>query len=264
MNMEVRNWMIAAGLLAGLAYGAMPTWAAPDRQVATNKQATAAIATAETNIAKAVTNAFDQLRADLNAAPAGDDKNNAQKDDNVKNALKNFGIGIGAVFGGPGGGAVSDANIGADKKVHVTKQQQAEARIIFEYHMWLATENENSMLIQAVRALCSPCKDCLDDCFEGWHAPTNGVIAGGLQVVVLTDPANTAINGFGGGYIMGIRNADKRDKSWNIGIGAVLQNSYKQLGSGFADGQPAPAGATTVQYKDTSVIRGYIMASFSW
>ena len=173
----------------------------------------------------------------------------------TNDVLKNFGVGIGALCGGPGGGPIGEAVIGADKKIHVTKQENTEARLILEYHFWLATEEENTMIVQLARVLHIPGSE------KTKHE--DGVVAGGLQVVVLTDSANAKIDGFGGGYICGVRSSDEK-RSFNIGIGAVLQNEYRQFASGFADGQPLPEGETEIRYKDTSAVRYYVVASFSW
>lgn len=239
-----------AGLVASLTLGAMTAWAADqqDGNMATHEQRAAALSTQELKSPSPEQNPKDK-------DPNKDQGNNK---DGKDNPLTNFGVGIGAVFGGPGGGPVTDASIGADKRVHIDKQQNAEARLILEYHVWLATEREPPMLVQAVHAVF---KDW--DWFkkETWH--TN-VISGGLQFVVLTDTGNAKVDGFGGGYIMGVRKKGKEDQSWNLGIGAVLQNDYQQLGSGFTDGQPPPAGETAIRYKDRSALRGYVMASFSW
>jgi len=71
------------------------------------------------------------------------------------------------------------------------------------------------------------------------------------------------INAIGGGLMWGWKEASNGN-ALNIGIGAIVDPSVKQLGKGIREDEPLPAGETEVRYRNISQWGFLVMTSFSF
>lgn len=71
------------------------------------------------------------------------------------------------------------------------------------------------------------------------------------------------LDGAGGGVMLGFRN-EKASKSFNIGIGWMVDQNSKELGTGLEEGKPLPAGAENIWYKTRSQGGIVLITSFTF
>jgi len=71
------------------------------------------------------------------------------------------------------------------------------------------------------------------------------------------------LDGAGGGVMLGFRN-EKVSKSFNIGIGWMVDQNSKELGTGLEEGKPLPAGAKDLWYKTRSQGGMVLITSFTF
>lgn len=72
-----------------------------------------------------------------------------------------------------------------------------------------------------------------------------------------------AIEGLGTGWMAGfLTGTHESNVSFNVALGAFLDENVQQLGSGFKDGQPPPAGETSVRFREEDEWRAMVLFSF--
>ncbi len=73
------------------------------------------------------------------------------------------------------------------------------------------------------------------------------------------------LEGLGAGIMTGFtRSDDKEKRSFNIGVGAFLDNNVSKLAPGLSDGGALPAGYTEPLLVEDSELRFMVMLSFRW
>jgi hypothetical protein len=72
------------------------------------------------------------------------------------------------------------------------------------------------------------------------------------------------IDSFGLGWMWGWRKAETDTRSFNIGIGIVLDPKVQVLGEGIAPNQPLPGGETAIRFKNESRLNAALLVSFNF
>ena len=131
----------------------------------------------------------------------------------------NFGVGVGVSYSSKEW--VNTATVQPDGTVLVTEQHKQLPRVILEAHYY------------------GVCQKRLSACDDGTFGigPFFGLAATG-----------DALDAFALGLMFGWKDSSAAASGggFSIGIGAVLDKNFKELAPGWADGQPAPGGQTTV------------------
>ena len=73
---------------------------------------------------------------------------------------------------------------------------------------------------------------------------------------------NGAAIGFG--WMFGFRKDEQESKSWNLGLGLVIDPSVKVLGDGMKENKPLPEGESQVRFKEKSQCGLLVLFSFSF
>ncbi len=138
-----------------------------------------------------------------------------------------FHLGVGVGFSADLGGRsrVDEAEI-VNGVVRVKQKSMAIPRILLETHYFITPDFNLFGLVPMGLWGVGP--------FIGIQASTEEII-----------------DSFAGGLMVGLRRADL-SQSLNVGIGAILDRNAKTLGGGFRDGQPPPAGESTVRFRENS------------
>jgi hypothetical protein len=70
---------------------------------------------------------------------------------------------------------------------------------------------------------------------------------------------------FGLGYMVGwsdeIASTPAATKSWNLGLGVLLESNVQRLGDGIHENQPLPDGETQVRYRKSGASSLFILLS---
>jgi len=133
-----------------------------------------------------------------------------------------FGVGIGLSWGGFE--EISEAQVGAGNVVVVTRRAKQQPRIILETHYY---------------GVCNwfDIKRCKAG--ELGFGPYFGIVA----------KSDKLISAASIGLMVGFRTPSGPDSTgFSIGIGAILDDAVPALAAGFAEGQPLPAGETTIRF----------------
>lgn len=124
--------------------------------------------------------------------------------------------------------------------VRVTKADNVRARIMLESHyFWRPKKGDGS--------------------FANW---------GWGPFVAIQPGTDEIIDSMGSGLMIGFRHPSEPDRSFNLGVGMVVDSSVKILGSGFVAGDPAPIDAEgnplAIRYEETSQLGAVLLFSFSF
>lgn len=197
-------------------------------QQAQDAQAAAAAAKAKADAASAEA-AKAQKDADAAAAALAKAKGKtaesakAAVDNTVAEQLKGFGFGagIGAVFDVGGSKRIKNATVDANGIVRVQEESPVRLGAILETH-YLWKYDSGNISAESRRIM--------------FHGPQISAVLG-----------DNVIEGLGVGYMVALRRRNIETanfglKSFNLGVGAMIQPAVQTLGDGLNANQPLPAG----------------------
>jgi hypothetical protein len=169
--------------------------------------------------------------------------------------LSHFGIGIGAETKVSGPDRVTEAAV-VNGRIVVLGDQNTIAGVVLETHAlsfpivrrWAVQRKSGGFYVTDRR----PC--------EG--AAAFPVVAVG-PFAALRVGDSQIVQSFGAGLMFGFR-IKETDQSLNLGVAYMLQPQVKTLATGFADGQPLPAGETAVRFRIRSSRALALVLSFGW
>ena len=97
--------------------------------------------------------------------------------------------------------------------------------------------------------------------------PTRSTAFGtGPFVALALGSTDSVIQGLGLGWMAGWKITDDQEdnSSFNIGVGAFLQNDVQKLADGFREGKAPPGGLTSVEFTEEDEIVPMLVFSFRW
>ena len=142
----------------------------------------------------------------------------------------------------------TDSNGNETATVVVTKASGSRPALLLENHLLMPIPN---------------CKNCEVVALDGGGtAPLRPVSVGWGPFLSLQSSQEDIVDSIGFGLMVGLRQGT--DNAFNIGLGRVLDPNAKSLAEGFVDGQPAPPGATEVQFLQESKWGWVVLVSFSF
>lgn len=145
-----------------------------------------------------------------------------------------FGTGISVAFNGKT--KSTTAELDPNGIVRVTEENSAVARIVLESHYLFTCDDAT--------------KDKDNWCYD------NRLAASGHGPFVAFQPGDKeVIQAIGFGWMLAFRHTKAETKSWNIGLGVMVDPKVQVLGDGITANQALP-GETQVRYKNT--------ARYSW
>jgi hypothetical protein len=142
----------------------------------------------------------------------------------------NWGLGLGASYYFDD--AIEDAAV-VDGVVRVTKDRRAEPRVLLEFHRFFFTSDADGK---------EPGQN--GKAIESGHGPFVAVAA----------KDNDVLAGVAAGWMFGWKDTQKSDDSnaFTVGLGVILDSDVTDLADGFKEGQPLPAGETSVRFEEKS------------
>jgi hypothetical protein len=141
-----------------------------------------------------------------------------------------WGVGVGYSHGFDD--IVDQAEI-VDGVVRVKKDITEQPRIILEFHSYRWCHDKRSGDVP-IEVGCGP-----------------------FAAVVSSD--DEVVSGVAAGWMYGWKTGTGADsQGWSVGIGVIVDSGGKKLGEGYVEGQPPPAGATSVFLKEETVASGLI------
>ncbi len=190
----------------------------------------------------------------------------------ISNPLSGFGFGVGLTLTLDSGGSdrISEATV-VDGVVRVTKEDNAQARFMLESHYFFTPnkrlfgrrcridrgENPNRVVTIDGTAKSVPARCGGVAPYDWGYGPFVAVLPGSENIV----------QAVGLGMMLGFRQkALGGNTSWNIGIGAVMDQDVTVLGDGIVPNQALPAGedAAIVRSKTTDEWGWLIVTSFAF
>lgn len=201
--------------------------------------------------------------------PAVDQKNDETQKANTRDpetsdvpapfAGLGFGVGVSLTLDVGKHDRVDDASI-VNQVVRVNKVSNAVPRLLLETHYFFTPNGE---LLGFVSGM------------------TNSVEAGGKMlelnkqhitwghgpfVAIQAGSDDSIINAVGFGWMIGLKRNDKPEstRSFNVGLGFIVDPSVKVLGDGFKANRAPPPGESVVRYRTTAQGGVLLMTSFSF
>ena len=152
-----------------------------------------------------------------------------------------FGVGVGAVFDVGGPDRVKSAYVDSQGIVRVQEEDSVRVGAILETHYLFGLDNK--LFVK------EPNRTRVF-----YHGPQVSALLG-----------ENIIDGIGVGYIIALRrvNPESRNyalKSFNIGVGAMIQPDVQTLGDDLEENEPLPAGGQ-IRFKTSSKTGIYAMIS---
>lgn len=188
--------------------------------------------------------------ADMKAA----DQQAAENEKELKDLLGGgFGLGVTVTLARRDRIETADV-FGTDKVVRVTKDSKVIPRVLLETHYLFTTNPFSRTATVKTAGGKSYSYDVaaaqLDNCRnDEAQCPTVGV---GPFIGLQQSSDHSSFDALAVGVAFGFRPGTKAGIT--IGIGAMFDSSVKQLGNGITEGQPLPAGETTVRFRETSQV----------
>jgi hypothetical protein len=137
-----------------------------------------------------------------------------------------WGVGVGYSHGFDD--IVEDAEI-ANGVVRVKKDLTDQPRVILEFHSYLWCRGKERQDDVPIQRGCGP-----------------------FAAVATRD--DKAVSGVAAGFMYGWKTGTGESSTgFSVGVGVILDSGVKKLEDGFREGQPPPAGATTVLLKEESI-----------
>lgn len=154
----------------------------------------------------------------------------------------NFGVGVSATWDTGSEDRVSAASIDANGILRVDRKENVRARVMLESHYFFPGKKTG---------------------------PTGEVTRGYGPFVALQPGDDEVIQAIGLGWMFGFRRGQPDDvRSFNLGIGYVVEPSVQVLGDEFTENMPAPLDPdgdfipVRFQHRDQGGV--LLLASFSW
>lgn len=152
-----------------------------------------------------------------------------------------FGTGLSVAFNR--GSSISNAEV-INGLVRVTEETPAVARIVLETHYLFTCANGEKG----------------NWCGKGSHLESSGH---GPFLAIQPGQADL-IQAIGMGWMLAFRHKEGDTKSWNIGLGYMVDPKVKVLGDGIVANQPLPAGETQVRFKITARYSWFLVSSYTF
>jgi hypothetical protein len=115
--------------------------------------------------------------------------------------------------------------------VRVTRQRDAVTRLMLESHYFFVPKEGRIGL-----------------------GPFVGVLSSGEKIV----------DALGFGFMLGLRSGVRESRSFNVGLGLMVEPDLKHLGSGLVDGAELPDGETEIRYQEASAEALLLLVSFTF
>jgi len=174
------------------------------------------------------------------------------RSDALADFKKGAGLGISIALGSEQN-SIDEAKV-VDQKIVVTRRSKDQPRAALEVHQLFTTNIFTSSGRKAQREQSDACGADPRNC------PLWGV--GPFAAIQIGDDSN--INSVGVGFMVGVRSNPRRDASFNIGLGVVIDAHVNRLAPGFKDGDTLPTGQTSVPLVEKSSRRPLLTLSFAF
>lgn len=150
-----------------------------------------------------------------------------------------FGLGLTLTRDFPGRNRVAEAEV-VNGTVRITKERDDIPRLMLETHYFFVHEATSFFNLVKPR-------------MWGW-GPFVGIQSGSEEI----------IESFAFGFMIGLKRSENSSKSFNIGLGVIVDPSVKVLGDGIKKDEPLPPGETQVRFKETGQWGFLFITSYSF
>ena len=135
-----------------------------------------------------------------------------------------------------------------DGVVRVTDVQNGVLRVLLEGHYFF---NVQSTTVNGVTT-------------KRWFGDDPNALIGHGPFVAIQSGEEEVIDAIGLGWMIGFRRSKDETRSWNLGVGVIIDPNQQVLGDGIIENEPLPGDETLVRFKKKQQVGLLIMTSFSW